>query len=85
MLSHAALCHIFVVNACVQSTTGYMEDAIDVEEADDHEISDEAKAHLSIAHVETINRLRDDGLRHRRCPQPVPSARWEAAAEWSRR
>jgi TnpA family transposase len=50
-----ALCHTLVVKACVLSTTGYMEDAIDAEEADGHEVSDETKAHLSFAHFETIN------------------------------
>ncbi len=50
-----AHCHTLVVNACVLSTTGYLEDAIDAEEADGHEITDEAKAHLSFAHFETIN------------------------------
>ena len=50
-----AHCHTLVVNACVLSTTGYLEDAIDAEEADGHEVSDEAKAHLSFAHFETIN------------------------------
>jgi TnpA family transposase len=50
-----ALCHTLVVNACVLSTTGYLEDAIDAEEADGHQVSDEAKAHLSFAHFETIN------------------------------
>ncbi|CAN5765018.1 Tn3-like element TnAs1 family transposase [soil metagenome] len=50
-----AHCHTLVVNACVLSTTGYLEDAIDAEEADGHEVTDEAKAHLSFAHFETIN------------------------------
>lgn len=34
-----AHCHTLVVNACVLSTTGYMEDAIDAEEADGHEVT----------------------------------------------
>ncbi len=50
-----AHCHTLVVNACVLSTTGYLEDAIDAEEADGREVTDEAKAHLSFAHFETIN------------------------------
>ncbi len=50
-----AHCHNLVVNACVLSTTGYLEDATDAEEADGHEVTDEAKAHLSFAHFETIN------------------------------
>ena len=50
-----AHCHTLVVNACVLSTTGYLEDAVDAEEADGHEVSDEAKAHLSFAHFEAIN------------------------------
>ncbi len=50
-----AHCHTLVVNACVLSTTGYLEDAVDAEEADGHEVSDEAKAHLSFSHFEAIN------------------------------
>lgn len=50
-----AHCHTLVVNACVLSTTGYLEDAVDAEQADGHEVSDEAKAHLSFAHFEAIN------------------------------
>lgn len=68
-----AHCHTLVVNACVLSTTGYLEDAIDAEEADGHEVTDEAKAHLSFAHFRDHQPLRDDGLRHRRRPQAVPT------------
>jgi TnpA family transposase len=50
-----ALCHTLVVNACVLSTTGYMEDAIAACEAEGQVVSDEAKAHLSFAHFESIN------------------------------
>jgi hypothetical protein len=50
-----AHCHTLVVNACVLSTTGYLEDAVDAEEADGHQVTDEAKAHLSFAHFETVN------------------------------
>ena len=50
-----AHCHTLVVNACVLSTTGYLEDAVDAEEADGHAVSDSAKAHLSFVHFEPIN------------------------------
>ncbi|MGH9149413.1 MAG: Tn3 family transposase [Acidimicrobiales bacterium] len=50
-----AHCHTPVVNACVLSTAGYLEDAVDAEEAEGHEVTDEAKAHLSFAHFETTN------------------------------
>lgn len=50
-----AHCHTLVVNACVLSTTGYLEDAVDAEQADGREVSDEAKAHLSFSHFEAIN------------------------------
>ena len=50
-----AHCHTLAVNACVLSTTGYLEDAIDAEEADGHPVSDQAKAHLSFSHFEAIN------------------------------
>ena len=33
----------------------WLEDAIDAEQADGHEVSDEAKAHLSFSHFEAIN------------------------------
>jgi TnpA family transposase len=49
-----ALCHTLVVNACVLSTTGYLQDAIDAHD-DGHQASDEAIAHLSPARFETIN------------------------------
>ncbi len=50
-----AHCHTLVVNACVLSTTGYLEEAVDAEQADEHEVTDEAKAHLSFSHFEAIN------------------------------
>ena len=50
-----AHCHTVVVNACVLSTTGYLEDAVDAEQAAGREVSDEAKAHLSFSHFESIN------------------------------
>jgi hypothetical protein len=53
-----ALCHTLVVNACVLSTTGYLQDAIDAQRADGHQVSDEAVAHLSPARFETINPYR---------------------------
>jgi len=50
-----AHCHTLVNNACVLSTTGYLEDAIHAQQADGHQISEEAKAHMSVAHFEAIN------------------------------
>lgn len=50
-----AHCHTLVVNACILSTTGYLQDAIDADRAEGHQVSDEAIAHLSPAHFEAIN------------------------------
>ncbi len=50
-----AHCHSLVVNACVLSTTGYLEDAIAAQRADGHPVSDEAISHLSPGHYEPIN------------------------------
>jgi TnpA family transposase len=50
-----AHCHTLAVNACVLSTTGYLQDAIDAQRADGHHVSDEAIAHMSPAHFEAIN------------------------------
>jgi TnpA family transposase len=50
-----AHCHTLVVNACILSTTGYLQDAIDAQRAAGHPVSDEAIAHLSPAHFEAIN------------------------------
>lgn len=51
-----AHCHTLVVNACILSTTGYLEDAIDAHETETgQEVTDEAKAHMSPAHFEAIN------------------------------
>jgi hypothetical protein len=50
-----AHCHSLVVNACVLSTTGYLEDAIGAQRADGHAVSDEAISHLSPGHYEPIN------------------------------
>jgi hypothetical protein len=47
--------HTLVVNACILSTTGYLQDAIDAQRAEGHPVSDEAIAHLSPAHFEAIN------------------------------
>ena len=44
-----------MTNACILSTTGYLQDAIDAERADGREVSDEAITHLSPAHFESIN------------------------------
>jgi len=53
--STQAHCHTLVVNACVLSTTGYLQDAIDAQRADGHPVSADAIAHLSPAQFETIN------------------------------
>jgi TnpA family transposase len=50
-----AHCHTLAVNACILSTTGYLQDAIDARRAEGHQVSDEAIAHLSPAHFEAIN------------------------------
>lgn len=50
-----AHCHSLVVNACVLSTTGYLEDAIAAQRADGRPVSDEAISHLSLGHYEPIN------------------------------
>lgn len=43
------------MNACVLSTPGYLQDAIDAQRAAGHQVSDRAIAHLSPAHFETVN------------------------------
>lgn len=50
-----AHCHTLVVNTCILSTTGYLQDAVDAQRADGHPVSDEAIAHLSPGQFETIN------------------------------
>ena len=50
-----AHCHTLVVNLCVLSTTGYLQDAIDAQRADGHAVSSEAIANLSPGQFETIN------------------------------
>ncbi len=50
-----AHCHTLVVNLCILSTTGYLQDAIDAQRADGHAVSSEAIANLSPAQFETIN------------------------------
>jgi hypothetical protein len=50
-----AHCHNLVVNPCILSTTGYLQDAIDAQRADGHPVSDEAIANLSPGQFETIN------------------------------
>ncbi|MGH2669931.1 MAG: Tn3 family transposase, partial [bacterium] len=50
-----AHCLTLVTNACILSTTGYMQDAIDAERTDGREVSDEAIAHVSPGHFESIN------------------------------
>jgi TnpA family transposase len=50
-----AHCHTLVVNTCILSTTGYLQDAVQAERADGRPVSDEAIAHLSPGQYETIN------------------------------
>jgi len=50
-----AHCHTLVVNACILSTTGYLQDAVDAQRTDGHPVSDDAIAHLSPGQFETIN------------------------------
>lgn len=50
-----AYCHSLVVNACVLSTTGYLQAAIDAQRAEGHPVRDEAISHLSPGHCEPIN------------------------------
>lgn len=50
-----ALCLTLVTNACILSTTGYLQDAIDAEQAAGRPVGAEAVAHLSPAHFEAIN------------------------------
>jgi TnpA family transposase len=50
-----AHCHTLVVNTCILSTTGYLQDAVHAERADGRPVSDEAIANLSPGQFETIN------------------------------
>lgn len=50
-----AHCLTLVTNACILSTTRYLQDAIDAREAAGTAVSDEAKAQLSFTHFEAIN------------------------------
>ncbi len=50
-----AHCLTLATNACILSTTGYLQDAIDAERADGREVSDVAISHSSPAHFESIN------------------------------
>lgn len=50
-----AHCLTLVTNACVLSTTRYLEEAIDAHRADGHEVGDDVVAHLSPARFEAIN------------------------------
>lgn len=50
-----AHCLTLVTNACILSTTRYLQDAIDAREAAGIAVSDEAKAQLSFTHFEAIN------------------------------
>jgi TnpA family transposase len=50
-----AHCLSLVTNACILSTTTYLQDAIDAERADGHTIHDDTIAHLSPARFEQIN------------------------------
>lgn len=42
-----AHCHTLVVNTCILSTTGYLQNAVHAERSDGHAVSDEAIAHFS--------------------------------------
>jgi len=78
-----AHCHTLVVNACILSTTGYLQDAIDACHAEGHQISDAAIAHLSPAHFEAINPLRHPHFRRRRrheTPTATPPSRLTAVS-----
>jgi hypothetical protein len=46
---------VWSAHACILSTTGYLQDAIDAHRADGHQVSSETIAHLSPAHFEAIN------------------------------
>ncbi len=75
-----ALCLTLVTNACILSTTGYIQDAIDAERADGHEISEEAIAHTSPGHFEAINpygthTIDVAGVLNRRGRRPLRSAK----------
>jgi TnpA family transposase len=50
-----AHCLTLVTNACVLSTTWYLQDAIDAHTAEGHEVTQEVIAHLSPGHFESIN------------------------------
>jgi TnpA family transposase len=50
-----AHCLTLVTNACVLSTTRYLQEAIDAERADGYEVTDEVMSHLSPARFEGIN------------------------------
>jgi Tn3 transposase DDE domain len=50
-----AHCLTLVTNACVLSTTGYLQDAVDAHRDDGHPVSDATIAHLSPARFEQIN------------------------------
>jgi hypothetical protein len=50
-----AHCLTLVTNACVLSTTRYLQEAIDAERADGYEVTDEVVMRLSPARFEGIN------------------------------
>jgi len=50
-----AHCHTLVVNACILSTTGYLQDAIDACTAEGHQVSQATIAHTSPAIFEVVN------------------------------
>jgi TnpA family transposase len=50
-----ARCLTLVTNACVLSTTDYIQDALDAEHAAGHDVSDEAIARISPGHFAAIN------------------------------
>lgn len=47
--------HTLVVNACILSAAGYLQDALDAHRADGHQLSEQTIAHLSPAHFDAIN------------------------------
>jgi TnpA family transposase len=50
-----AHCLTLVVNICILSTTWYLQDAVEADRADGHDVSDEVIAHVSPGHFEALN------------------------------
>jgi TnpA family transposase len=69
-----AHCHTLVVNTCILSTTGYLQDAIDAQHADGHPVSDEAIRQPQPRPVRHDQPLRHPDVRHpRRTRAPPPT------------